>query len=105
MRKLSFFFRWALLLLLGLVLMLPSRAQTTPLTLNPTATFTYLGAANSEPEEAESYTGSAPVKAEFKANPSDLVGYSARYEWQIFNQEEPETPIVHRFDEDLEYTF
>lgn len=105
MRKLSFFFRWALLLLLGLVLMLPSRAQTPPLTLNPTATFTYLGAANPEPEEAESYTGSAPVKAEFKANPSDLGGYSARYEWQIFNQEEPETPIVHRFDEDLEYTF
>ena len=87
------------------------RAQTAVPTCSPTATFTYLGAAEPEEEEAESYSGSAPVKALFQANPSGLEDadgvplYSARYEWKITDQQKPGQALVHRFDQDLEYTF
>ena len=77
----------------------------------PTATFTYLGVKEPEAVVSDSYSGSAPVKAEFKANPSGLDEsdgmslYSARYEWKIFDTAMPESPFVHRFEEDMEYTF
>ncbi len=80
-------------------------------TCAPTATFTYLGAVEPTAEEAESYSGSAPVKAEFCANPSgvdDSDGttlYTARYEWKIYNQLEPDVILVHRFEENMDYTF
>lgn len=105
----SMLLRLTLSLAAILTLHLPVGAQTP--TCSPTATFTYLGAANPEAEEAESYSGSAPVKAEFKANPSGLDDadgvslYSARYEWKIYDSKTPETPLVHRFEEDMEYTF
>ena len=82
----------------------------------PTATFTYTaldseGNPEEKTEELESYTGSAPVVAQFKSNPSGLDDedgapyYSARYEWKIFDQMTPDVVMVHRFEEDLEYTF
>ena len=103
-----YFLRCTLLALM-LSVVLPIHSQVTLPTCNPSATFTYLGATNSEPQIADSYSGSAPVKAEFKANPSDLDNgtavYSARYEWKIYDNSNPETVLVHRFDEDIEYTF
>ena len=47
----------------------------------------------------------APLVARFTANPSDVDGWTARYEWKIFREGDNKTPIVHRFEEDLEYTF
>lgn len=48
----------------------------------------------------------APLEAHFKANPHDLGDYSPRFEWKIFRTDEKgEDPIVHRFDEDLDFTF
>lgn len=48
---------------------------------------------------------SAPLIAHFTANPSNLGDYSVRYEWKIYREGEKNTPLVHRFDEDLDYTF
>ena len=49
---------------------------------------------------------SAPLTVLFKANPSGLEGYgSARYEWKIWNNENPSNILIHRSDEDVEHTF
>jgi len=48
---------------------------------------------------------SAPLTAHFTANPSDLGDYSARYEWKIHRPGEEDAPLVHRFEEDIDYTF
>lgn len=47
----------------------------------------------------------APLAARFTANPSGLGDYSARYEWKIYRPGEEDEPLVHRFEEDIEYTF
>ena len=58
-------------------------------------------------EEAEDASGgqSAPVKATFTANPKEYDGYSARFEWIIFQTDDTTNVLVHRFDEEIEYTF
>ena len=81
-------------------------AELSAQTCNPTATFTY---ANDEgeqvTEELESYSGSAPVTAAFRANPEDVEDFVSRYEWIIYETGKESNIIVHRFDEDIEYTF
>ncbi len=47
----------------------------------------------------------APLRATFTANPSELGAYSVRYEWKIFEPGKEDSPIVHRFDENIDYTF
>lgn len=47
----------------------------------------------------------APLQAHFTANPSDIEGYSARYEWKIWNADDKEDVLLHRFEEDIDYTF
>ncbi|MCF0188376.1 MAG: gliding motility-associated C-terminal domain-containing protein [Bacteroidaceae bacterium] len=75
-------------------------AQTYP-TCSPTAKYY-----TAEGEKEDASTGeSAPLPSLFKSNPQDNEGWTSRYEWTIARQETPETPIVHRFDEDMEYTF
>lgn len=75
----------------------------------PTATFYYTvvedDVKKEQEEEAESYSGSAPVRGVFRANPEDADGYEARYEWKIYVPGQEATPIVHRFEETMEYTF
>lgn len=60
-----------------------------------------------EGEEIEDASGgqSAPLAAHFTANPSNLGDYTARYEWKIYRPGQEQTPLVHRFEEDLDYTF
>lgn len=76
-------------------------------TCSPTAYFSYTNDDGEEvvDEEMDSYSGSAPVKAVFRANPEDIEGYTARYEWMIYEQGSEEKTFIHRFDEDIEYTF
>lgn len=51
-------------------------------------------------------TQNAPLKVQFKANPSGLEGYGTpRYEWKIWNAEDPMNILVHRSEENMEYTF
>ena len=81
-------------------------AEMAAQTCNPTATFTYTNEDGEEvTEQLESYSGSAPVKAEFNANPTDVEDFLARYEWIIYETGNEQNIIVHRFDEDIEYTF
>lgn len=58
-------------------------------------------------EETEDVSGGAdaPLQAHFMANPQDVGDYAARYEWKIWREGEQNKPLVHRFDEDLDYTF
>ncbi len=91
-----------LLALVSIAGSLPCHAQT----CSPTATFSYTDSeGNPVEEDADSYTGSAPLKAVFHANPQDADDFEARYEWFIYEQSDESKPIVHRFEEDLEYTF
>ena len=48
--------------------------------ISPTATF--INSAGEE-EESTSYSGSAPVKAIFRANPSNIGSYYPYYEWRF----------------------
>ncbi len=76
-------------------------------TCTPTATFSYTNEDGDavEDEPAENYSGQAPVKAVFSANPSNHEGFEARYEWTIYDQDDEQKALVHRFEENLEYTF
>lgn len=80
------------------LLSLVSRAQS----CDPKAT--YVTISGEELEDA-STAQNAPLVAHFMANPDDLWGYSARYEWKIWNADKPSEILVHRFEENLDYTF
>lgn len=76
-------------------------AQELP-SVSPTALYT-----TAEGEEVDEVDGSqsAPLKAHFAANPADLGDYTARYEWKIFESGKENEPLVHRFEEEMDYTF
>lgn len=97
MKKILF----SIVALLGAVL--PLGAQT----CDPTASFSYFkeGVAQTEEYGGEAITVPAPALGSFKANPQNLGSYDARYEWKIYNSLTPALAVVHRFDEDFEYTF
>lgn len=90
------------LVLLLCTICLPALAQTEFPSVSPLASYTTF-----EGEEIEdaSQSQSAPLQAHFTANPSNLGDYSARYEWKIYRPGEERNPLVHRFEEDLDYTF
>lgn len=49
---------------------------------------------------------SAPLTVMFKANPSGLEGYGTpRYEWKIWNNEDPSEILIYRSEEDTQHTF
>lgn len=78
-------------------------AQTTVYpTIAPTATFT---TPEGEVTEDASSAQNAPLVAAFMANPSDVGDWSARYEWKIYRKGEENSPLVHRFEENIDYTF
>ena len=76
-------------------------AQNLP-TVNPLAH--YVTAEGEEIEDA-SDGQSAPLKATFTANPDKVGDYDARYEWKVWKDGNDEELLLHRFDEDIEYTF
>ena len=61
--------------------------------------------ANDSVQVTDSYEGSAPVKASFKANPSNLDGYTPIYEWRFYESTDTETPFLTRYEENTDYTF
>jgi len=78
------------------------QAQDEYPTIDPQAIYT-----TAEGEEIEDASGgqSAPLVAHFTANPSNVGSYTARYEWIIYEAGKEDEPMVHRFEEDLDYTF
>ncbi len=87
-------------LLCAIPFLLP--AQNVYPTANPAASYT-----TSDGEELDdaSEPQSAPLAGHFTSNVADLGEYTARYEWKVFREGEEDTPIIDRFDENLEYTF
>lgn len=83
------------------------RAQT----CSPEGKFVYIDGQNEDgttkyaEDTGDSFTGSAPVEATFTANPSDYEDYSARFEWLIYQTDDTANVLIHRFDEELHYTF
>ncbi|MDD6126001.1 MAG: gliding motility-associated C-terminal domain-containing protein [Paraprevotella sp.] len=70
--------------------------------VDPTAQ--YITTDGEELDDASS-SQSAPLVAHFYANPENVGDYSVRYEWKIWREGDEERLLVHRFDEDIEYTF
>lgn len=91
-----------LILLLAAALPATLMAQDELPTVSPSAS--YLTSEGEETDDA-SQGQSAPLEGHFKANPANLGLWEARYEWKIFAPGEEDSPRVHRFDEDLDYTF
>lgn len=60
--------------------------------------------AEGEIEDA-SMPQSAPVHGFFTANADVPEGWIARYEWRIYREGKEDSPIVKRFDGDIDYTF
>lgn len=50
------------------------------------------------------FDGSAPMKARFAANPTDVGEYTPRFEWRFSRQNE-EAPFLVRYEEETQYTF
>lgn len=92
------------LLLLTICPIITAWAQDEFPTIDPTAT--YLTVEGEEIDDA-STAQSAPLVAHFLANPENVGEYNARYEWTITHMTETgkQEVIVHRFDENLDYTF
>lgn len=70
-------------------------------TISPTATYTDI---NGEETESNEMSGQAPLVGRFKANPSNVEGYTATYEWR-FTKEGETSPYLTRYEEETEYTF
>ncbi len=51
-----------------------------------------------------SYDGSAPMTAEFRANPQETGDYTPLYEWRFTRQGES-APFIVRYDQNTRYTF
>ena len=69
--------------------------------IDPSAQFY---AVDGSEDEGTSFTGSAPLRAQFFANAENTAGWDAHYEWH-FTLEGEEEPYLKRFEEDTEYTF
>ena len=54
--------------------------------------------------EETNYSGSAPVKVRFVANPEDLDGYNVNYEWRFYAEGDT-TAYLIRYEENTDYTF
>lgn len=77
-------------------------AQAQTPSIAPTATFT--DADGNESEES-TFSGSAPITATFKANPSDVGSYVPHYEWRFYTQGMEDEPYLIRYEEETNYTF
>ena len=90
-----------LTLLMAATLTVPSMSDDEMPDIRPTAYYT---TADGSEEESADYSGSAPLKGRFVANPTNADGWSATYEWR-FSHEEDTEPYLVRYEEDTEYTF
>ena len=73
--------------------------------VSPTATYTDSNGDTVEcDEENTQVDGQAPLAVTFRANPSNMDGYSPVYEWH-FRMEHEAKDFMVRYEEDTEYTF
>ena len=81
---------------------LTANAQAQTPTIAPSASFT--DAEGNESQEQQ-FSGSAPIKAVFKANPKDADTWTAHYEWRFYTEGKADSPYLIRYDENTEFTF
>ncbi len=93
--------KWALaFLFLFILATTPSWADDYP-SIQPSVTFT---SSDGTTSEDETYSGSAPVKASFYANPTNTTGWEVYYEWRIYHDSDTE-PYIIRYEENTEFEF
>ena len=73
--------------------------------INPTGTYLDDNGDSVTMAPGDSYSGSAPLAVHFAANPTDLDGYSAYYEWRFNSEKDTSTPLHTRYDENTDFTF
>ena len=71
-------------------------------TVDPSAIYT--NDDGTEIETSSDFSGQAPLSVSFRANPSDMEGYSPTYEWH-FKMEGESKDMMVRYEENTEYTF
>lgn len=70
-------------------------------TVSPTVTFTN---PDGETSTDDSYSGSAPIKASFQANPSNDSEWTSYYEWRIYHEGDT-IPYIIRYEENTDIEF
>lgn len=53
----------------------------------------------------ESYSGSASINAHFKSNVQNIGGYTAYYEWVLYEPGQESSPLLLRYDQNIDYVF
>ena len=81
-------------------------AQTEP-SVDPTGVYIVENAdGTADTTDVNGTAQSAPLKVLLRANPSGLEGYGTpRYEWKIWNADDPSNILIHRTEENVEHTF
>ncbi len=64
----------------------------------------YITPSGEEITDASTAQG-APLVAHFTANPDEEIEGDIRFEWKIWNVDDPKQVLVHRFEQDIDYTF
>lgn len=93
--------RWALLLLAVFFLQTATSLADDYPNIQPSVLFT---TSDGETSEDETFSGSAPIMANFYANPTDVTGWEAHYEWRIYRDSDTD-PYIIRYDENTEINF
>lgn len=93
-------FRMTMLLLAFMLVQTHLWADDVP-SIHPSVTYT---TSDGEISSDESFSGSAPIRASFQANPSDDIGWSANYEWRVYHDNDT-VPYIIRYDENLDLEF
>lgn len=91
-----------LLAAVWVALLSPMVANAQTPTIAPTAHF--VDAEGNESDDTQ-FSGSAPVQATFKLNPSNANGWTTHYEWRIYREGQADNPYLIRYEEDTEYVF
>lgn len=69
--------------------------------VSPSVTYT---TADGETSDDTNYSGSAPIKASFMANPTDLSDWTGYYEWRIYHDNDT-VPYIIRYEENTDLEF
>lgn len=84
----------------GLFTLIAFQAQAQ--SIAPTATYTD---ANGNEVEETAITGSAPLTVTFHANPEEVNGWNAFYEWRFYHDKDMTTPYLIRHEEETTLQF
>ena len=87
---------------LVMLLVIPMKmwAEDEP-TIAPSVTYT---TSDGETNNDENFSGSAPIKATFMANPTDDSGWTSHFEWRVYHDNDT-VPYIIRYEENMDLEF